>query len=500
MRRSYIGTPKSISFATIERNGYTLSSSQYKELLIPNTTLVSVREFLDRPLKRSDLGSEVGSVNYIPKSSHHFLRTKALQSHSFLPEITSETTVPIRPSAFVQMNLREGDLIISKDSNIGESVILDRDYPNFMTSGALYRLPVTRRKLYLLAFLNHALFRDQIDFMVPKGSTIRHAKTLFLDCKIPLPNYDETNTIRYVEALTQAIISKEQLIRFRHESILTSIDSELRSQQKDNEFLYKFPSISEVDSYGRLDTGLFNRNFASNNFLVTNYIHGSSNLLDRGFDWARGTSLEKNFIGSRIDSDSYRNGFYELILPTNISKYGFVEKSTFIGTATRLKTIARGDIIFGGEGFGKGRTFVVCEPVENTATNYHGIRIFNKNSDLIESIFVRCFLAYWRSLGMIDYIGVGGSGGHCAPSYFHLIETPHFPRAKQEEIARLYYSATQYSAQHCELDNFLSYDSTFNHGAGIFELHKTAKALRLRLNDTLDDIINNRRVSLTFEF
>lgn len=30
------------------------------------------------------------------------------------------------------MNLKEGDIIISKDSNIGEIVILDKDYPNYM--------------------------------------------------------------------------------------------------------------------------------------------------------------------------------------------------------------------------------------------------------------------------------------------------------------------------------------------------------------------------------
>lgn len=34
-----------------------------------------------------------------------------------------------------------------------------------------------------------------------------------------------------------------------------------------------------------------------------------------------------------------------------------------------------GDIIFGGEGYGKGKSFVVIEEDGNIATNYHGIRI-----------------------------------------------------------------------------------------------------------------------------
>ena len=47
-----------------------------------------VKDFLKRDLQRKDLGVEVGSLNYIGQSTHYFIRTKALQSHSFLPEIT----------------------------------------------------------------------------------------------------------------------------------------------------------------------------------------------------------------------------------------------------------------------------------------------------------------------------------------------------------------------------------------------------------------------------
>ncbi len=88
-----------------------------------------------------------------------------------------------------------------------------------MLSGALYKLPVSDKKFYLLAFIKQNIFREQLDFMVPKGATIRHAKTIFLDCKIPMPNHNTDNTIKFVEVLTQAIINKEQLIKERHESI-----------------------------------------------------------------------------------------------------------------------------------------------------------------------------------------------------------------------------------------------------------------------------------------
>ena len=78
----------------------------------------------------SDNGNEVGSINYISISSHYFIRAKALQNEYFLPILDNETAVPIRPQVFSNFNLKEGDILISKDSNIGEIVILDKNYPN----------------------------------------------------------------------------------------------------------------------------------------------------------------------------------------------------------------------------------------------------------------------------------------------------------------------------------------------------------------------------------
>ena len=135
MNNSYIKIPESISFKTIEDKDFTLSSSQYMDLIMPNKNFKFVKDFLSRKLRRTDLGNEIGSINYIGRSPFYFLRTKALQSHSYLPEITAETAMPILPNEFIKSNLKEGDLLISKDSNIGEVVILYRHYSNIMLSG-----------------------------------------------------------------------------------------------------------------------------------------------------------------------------------------------------------------------------------------------------------------------------------------------------------------------------------------------------------------------------
>ena len=93
----YIHTPKTINYNDIVECGFSLSSSQHKKFEITNQNCKLVKDFLTRTLSRKDLGIEVGSANYIGQSSHYFLRTKALQAHSYLPEITPETALPIMP-------------------------------------------------------------------------------------------------------------------------------------------------------------------------------------------------------------------------------------------------------------------------------------------------------------------------------------------------------------------------------------------------------------------
>ncbi|NIA11489.1 MAG: hypothetical protein GWP10_17655 [Nitrospiraceae bacterium] len=501
MSSRYIKTPEFVSIKDVEQNEYTLSSSQYMDLVMSNQNFLYVRDFLSRPLKRSDLGTEIGSVNYITKSHYYFVRTKALQPHSFLPEITSESALPILPKAFHKDDLKEGDLLISKDSNIGEIIILDKDYPNYMISGALYKLPVIKQKYYLLAFIKHQIFREQLDFMVPKGATIRHAKTMFLDCKIPMPNKKVDETIKFVELLTQAIINKEKLIKQRHNHILEIIETELKENQKPNKFKFDFPTINEVSEIGRLDTNLYRERFKETDFLIKNYKGGFQTIYDYGFKLSRGQNLQVSNIGKSIYSEKYFDKFYTLILPKFLSKYGTIKTVKYLGNVKELKALQKGDLIFGAEGFEKGRSIVIIEEKEKAITNIHGITIQQHNQNLTTSIFIKCCLDYLREKGLVDLFAVGGNGGSLAQKYWKRIPFPNFFDDKQKEIAKLYHNSNiEYMCENATLDNFLATDKTYNNKAGIFELDKTAKKLKAKLNQAIDDIINDKQVNISFDF
>lgn len=74
MSNNYIKTPTTISLSTITTNDLTLSASQLVELVMPNKNYLYVKDFLSRQLKKTDLGEEVGSLNYIGKSTHFFFK------------------------------------------------------------------------------------------------------------------------------------------------------------------------------------------------------------------------------------------------------------------------------------------------------------------------------------------------------------------------------------------------------------------------------------------
>lgn len=500
MESNYIHVPKTTSLNEIKERGFTLSATQYKTFCIANQNQVTVGDFLDRELTRSDLGIEIGSGAYVEHSPYLFIKTKALQEESYLINEVKDATEYIVPQSFVQMNLKQGDILISKDSNVGEIIILDKDYPNAMTCGGIYRLPVSKHKYYLLAFIKSDLFRQQIDFIVPRGSTIRHGKTKFLECKIPMPNKNKNATIEYVETLMQAIINKEVSIKHKYESAMKYIENELLKNQNDTQFTFNLPTLNDILSLDRMDSSLYSESFKQKEYVIRNYKFGTSTIKDLDFSISRGQNLQISNIGKSIQTKTKRSGYYKLILPNYISKYGTISKVEYLGNSSRLKTLNKGDIIFGAEGNEKGRSFVVIQPEEKTITNIHGITLNHGNNKAVEkSIVIKLFLDYYRMKGMIDAYAVGGNGGSMAIKYWDFLRFPNFPFETEKELAEFYYKNVVYNPEkHSSSTNFMTYDKKYNEEAGIYELDVSLKYLQSRLNDAIRKIANDEEVEIIF--
>lgn len=466
MESEYLIIPKYIGSNELLSKS-SLSASDYITLDMPNKNFLFVKDFINKPIS----GKEVGSKEYIKKSNKKFIRTKALTKESYLLNYECESITPIKPQAFIDKKLKEGDILLSKDSNIGEVIILEKDLPDYAISGGLKILRAKKDKYYLFAFLKSDFFKNQVILMTPRGATMKHAKELWLEAKIPYPNQKNSkDVIDYIVGLVKTRIKKEEELRNNYLEIMRIILEELDKNQNSKSFYYSLPNIKNLKEELRLDAGMFCEDYKKEQFKIENYVCGAKDIFSLGFDFNRGQNLQISQIGRSIYSNKEKPNFYKLIRPINLSDFGTVGSYEYLGSQKTLQTINKGEIIFSAEGtIGKFCVFVDVD--DRTITNIHGITIFRKEEDDIESAFLGLFLGYLRKVGVLDYISVGGQGGSLAQMYWKNIKIPNFPRKIKEDLAKKYYS-------------------------GILKLDNQIKSIGLKIEDCIKKISHDEEVNI----
>jgi type I restriction enzyme S subunit len=259
-----------------------------------------------------------------------------------------------------------------------------------------------------------------------------------------------------------------------------------------------YPTSDELLSLGRFDAAVYSEYFKREDYLIKNYKRGWANYEALGFDIGRGQNLQLSCIGQSVYSDTPKPNFYRLVAPTDISEYRTVEAFRYLGNKRELEVVKKGDVIFGAEGFGKGRCVILVDEQHRTISNIHGIIFHPKDGSMTRGIFLGCFLGYLRKVGIVDAIGAGGSGGSLAIGYLDQVPFPRFADDVQERIARLYHSPNPPPARKVTLPTFLAWHREWNHGLGIWELARELKALQHTLADVQKQIIEGHSVQLPF--
>ena len=491
----YVTAPAEISLEELAEHDLAWSPSMYARLTFANEgTTRTIREVLDqnRPYQK---GIEPGSASYLDESQYYLIRTKALQEHSALIYPKGDAIVPINPHSFVEMHLRDEDILLSKDSNIGQCAMVDGDeWKRHALSGGIVRLKPTCDPFYLLAFLKHASFREQLVAKAPRGSTIAHARATWLDCRIPLPSHKGVKEV--ISILMRCIVEKEKEIKERATAIRLAIKQELVAGQKTGEFKFAQPAFSELQDSMRLDAATYDERYKSKIHLVENYRYGWQTPHELGFTVTPGPSLELRIIQTRVDSGVPKPGFYALILPTNISLYGTLTSLPYMGTGKALPLLQQGDVVFGEAGFHKGRSMVLVDPIERCTTNAHGLYARRGDGDLEKSIFFRCVFGWYRGEGLIDLMAVGGSGGHFSPAYFNWLKVPLFPEELQRQIVSFYHHGLAAPQHNTHPDDLLKLHRRRNLELGIFELDKERTGLWNVLRAAQEAVIAGEPVDL----
>lgn len=474
-------------------NKFKLSPSLHKKSVLPNNNTKTVAEFLYKALDRADLGTEVGTINYVSGSNFFFIRTKALQSHTFLPQLSSESVVSIHPTSFKNYNLQENDIILSKDSNIGEVVILDKSYPNYMLSGALYKLPVEKHKYYLLAFLKHTFFRNQLDVIVPKGATIRHAGTKFLHCKIPIPNKNTGDTISFIEEMMKLIITIEKEIKSKFDIIDNTITTELtENQMKKSSFSFNQPVFSEIQSGKRLDTGIYSKTFTNTDFLIRNYAGG--------FYFIDADKLKSGNTPRIRHIGTDENLKYRWVTPTNCSDIGYLlfDERISMHSENNLNQNAMLLVNRTSKG-GRGEYVGIATfyDIKTYGVGHHnqGIyRVFDYPDE--ELIFMTCFMNTSIIRKYCSFMCVGSKMKELRSNQFLSIPFPNFSKGIKQRIVRTYSNTDNLSK---EQSNIFKSPNQYLQKAGIIQLEVLLRKLQSKLNNALDQIINDQEVVVDYE-
>lgn len=470
------------TFKSIKGKDCLLSSSLHKQINVANKNYLPLKSLLSRELSRNDLGKEVGSINYVSGSNFFFTKTKALQAYSFLPVLNSESTESIMPQAFVDHNLKAGDIILSKDSNIGETVILDKDYPNYMLSGALYKLPLNEYdKYYILAFIKHRYYREQLNRLVPKGATLRHAGTKFLDCNIPFPVNNKEAIVNYVSNITKKIVEIEIEIKKRDSEINDIIETELVKNQNTSA-IYKFShaTYNQLTIGKRLDTGVYSDTFQRITHLLTNY--------KGGVFYVDADKLRSGSTPKIRDISNYSEGCLRWITPTNCSDWGFIQTHEKISTPTKnnlnedavllINRTSRGGK---GEYVGIG-TFYDYNTYGDGHHNQGIYRITGYSKELL--VFITTFMNTKMMRKYCSALSVGSKMKEIKSEQFLSIPIPVLDSKVLKRVYKLFYTEDFDRS----IENILSLQT---HNVGLFHLSVAESILTQYLNSVLDMIIDN---------
>jgi type I restriction enzyme S subunit len=432
------------------------------------------------------------------------MRTQAISDSSFTLNRDSDSFVPITKPVYngereiEKRTVRIDDLFYVKGGNVGAIGIADFEVQSLFSSH-IFKLRIEPEiRHYVFAILKSDFGKAQVQNLplgAIKGLDSFKAE-YFNKIVIPFPNNDAKQIINYVGILVKAVIRKETKIKEKMAMINKIIEIELLYNQKDIDFDYSLPTYNELMTSGRLDTGLYSNEYKQLRFIIENYKSGTDNVYRWGFKLSRGQNLQISNIGKSIYSEEPCENCYKLLLPTNLTPFGTVSKVMYLGNKNKLKCLEKGDIVFGAEGFEKGRSIVITEDVSKTITNIHGITLKSEKHNLTESIFIKCFLDYLRSKGLIDKYAVGGSGGSLAQQYWDIITFPKFSISKQEEIAKLYNNSSNLQINKLTLNEFENEDRKITDVMGILQLDMQIKFIKQKLIETVNGIVNDKDIKI----
>ncbi len=443
-------------------------------------------EYLENLILEPIYGKEIGSFNYIDKSKIKFIRTKCLQNTSIL--LNMKEQININPKSFRNFNLLKGDILLVKDSNIGEICYLDEDLPNHSISSGIVKINFNKKidNFYLIGILKSSFFKEQIDLMTPKGATIRHSKDNFKYTKIPIPS--DKKIIKKISILTQSLISKEIELKNKFNKINDIITNELNNNQKNKKYSYSMPTYQDIKEHNRLDTGLYTKEFKTIEFLIKNYTNGFYYLDAK--DLKSGSTPKEN---ERI----FNFGDINWITPTNMADTGIMNTIPKIAIKNKKYNITKDCILFinrtskGTKGEHVGISFFYDYNKLGKGQHNQGLyRLDNKSKD--ELLYLSSYINSELARKLCSNISMGSKMKEMKSMDFEKLPIPSFGIDIQQQLAKLYYNQNDDYLKHIEKFNITSFnkiDLEVNRNSGILDLNLQIQIIKSIIKNNINEMI-----------
>lgn len=473
-----------ININDLKKNNFKLAASNYQKVNVNLTKLEEITKYIDRIEK----GVEVGSQEYVDNSEFKFLRTAAFNEKAFSLKIDHNSLIDITPKAFVDNYLKKDDILICKDSNVGEVSILNEDMNKTMYSSGINKIVFKEHSKYYFAIMKNANFKNQLDKMIPKGSTIKHAKDLYLKCKVPIVKNEEI--IKYIEDLVDIIIKKESYIRRKKQIIDEYIQNEIDTNQSKEDYIYKYPTINDIRKVNRLDTGNYTNDFKELEYKIKNY--------KRGFFYIE----EENIKGGNTPKDRYIDKRKDLkflwIIPTLINDDGTFYKELRI--SCEKNNINENCCLIinrtskGGIGEYVGITSFYNYEENGKAQHNQGIYKISNYSDK-KLVFITCLLNNPIYRQICANLSMGSKMKELKLKNFLQIPFPNFEEKDIDFIYKLYTEKTKKKITN--KDKFRK-DNEDNK-CGILEIYKSMNSAKQKLDDIVNKLYNEESIEIKYE-
>lgn len=469
--------PKEVKLSELKDKG-SFSPTNYKKLLIENKKQKKVADFLENEIPYTR-GIEPGSSAYVDYSEQKFLRNSCIDNISF--SVNKEKYKYINPHYINDSVLKNEDVLICTDANIGDSCLFISDNEKVIISSGMVKLNFKedRDKYYLLAFLRDDYFREQLATLTPKGATIRHSGELFLQCLVPECPSEWVYTV--MENLIKNIAYAEYFCNKKIRKSEMMMEEEFIVKKYD----YINPSFKVLLEKVRLDSGIYSEKVFQWNQNIENYKNGYTNLEGFGFKTKRGPSLQVRDLGRSIKTNEYRKGYNVLIYPSDISSSGYISKTVYLGARNPVWFLSEKYILFSSEGT-IGKTFIICDNSMKFTTNIHGTMIYpiDNTTDIPKSIFLGLYLNYLRSNGVLNMMSVGANGGSFAVGYWDNIIIPKVDNKFMNEVSVIYNNSMKL--------NPTVYDKKSLEKSGIYQLNNFIIKSKIVLEKLCNDIKNDK--------